>query len=124
MNLQQTHSIFPVPDIEKTTEFYTTKLGFRAERYLTCTEPHVCLYKDNIEIILTDSKNRPVVPNRILYGYGYDIYIITYPDEKLIDYFKNQNLKIIKESTSDYNNKEIVIEDIDGRWLCFGVKIK
>lgn len=25
---------------------------------------------------------------------------------------------------TDYNNKEFVIEDIDGRWLAFGLKIK
>lgn len=27
-------------------------------------------------------------------------------------------------NVTDYQNKEFVIEDIDGRWLAFGLKIK
>ena len=33
-------------------------------------------------------------------------------------------LEVVKRlSVTDYNNKELVLEDIDGRWLGFGVKL-
>lgn len=44
--------IFPCNDIEKTADFYVNKLGFKDVKYLNATEPHICLYKDSVEIIL------------------------------------------------------------------------
>lgn len=35
------------------------------------------MYKDNIEIILTQAQSEEIEPNRILYGYGYDAYLYT-----------------------------------------------
>lgn len=119
-----THPIFPTINIKRTADFYVEKLGFKAIEYLDCYEPHVCLYKDDIEIILTDSKGKPVIPNRKLYGYGYDVYIIVDDRRRLQTELENKGLKIVKNlSVTDYNNEELVVEDIDGRWLGFGVKL-
>lgn len=116
--------IFPVPDIIKTEKFYVHKLGFRSVKHLECKEPHVCLYKDNIEIILLHA-NSEVRPNRKLYGYGYDAYLYTGDTKLLEDEFNSQKVKIIKPcSLTDYQNQEFVIEDCDGRWLAFGLKEK
>lgn len=39
--------------------------------------------------------------------------------------FAEKNVAFIKHlNITDYQNKEFVIEDIDGRWLAFGLKIK
>ena len=73
--MYMTHPIFPTPNIKQTADFYVQKLGFNAVEYLNSKEPHICLYKDDIEIILTDSNGQKVVPNHELYGYGYDVYI-------------------------------------------------
>lgn len=117
--------IFPAPNIRKTAEFYISKLGFRAVEYLQCTEPHICLYKDEIEIILLQADTDHVLPNRQLYGYGYDAYLYTQNQTQLEKEFKNKGVKIIKTLTiTDYQNKELVIEDLDGRWLAFGIKIE
>ena len=36
-----------------------------------------------------------------------------------------KDVKFIKRlNVTDYQNKEFVIEDIDGRWLAFGLKLK
>ena len=122
--MYMTHPIFPTPNIRKTADFYVEKLGFNAVEYLNSKEPHICLYKDDIEIILTDSKGQKVVPNHELYGYGYDVYIIVNNQEKLQKEFDSKRLKVVKRlSITDYNNKELVLEDIDGRWLAFGVKL-
>lgn len=55
--------------------------GFRAVNYFDAAEPHVCLYKDSVEIVLTKTEME-VVLNRIRYGYGYDAYFITYGQRK------------------------------------------
>ena len=117
--------IFPVPKIKETAEFYTSKLNFRAVEYLNCKEPHICLYKDDIEIILLQANIGEVLPNRKLYGYGYDAYLYTKDLAQLEKEFMIRGIKIIKRlNMTDYQNNEIVIEDCDGRWIAFGIKIK
>ncbi|MFD2114821.1 hypothetical protein ACFSTH_15915 [Paenibacillus yanchengensis] len=76
------------------------------------------------EIILTKTNGQNVIPNRELYGYGYDAYFITKNQEELQEELINSNVKIVRSlDNTDYNNKEFVIEDIDGRWLGFGIKV-
>ena len=116
--------IFPVPDIMETTGFYVSKLDFTAVGYLDSNEPHVCLYRDDVEIILLKAEKGRVLPNRELYGYGYDAYLYTDDQKKLQDLFLSREVKIVRPlNTTDYHNSEFVIEDIDGRWLAFGLKI-
>jgi len=69
--LFQSHSVFPTPCIERTSDYYVKVLGFNAVKYLDANEPHICLYRDDTEIILTSANTDKVFPNRELYGYGY-----------------------------------------------------
>ncbi len=125
MSIKGLSCIFPVPDIKKTAGFYVSELGFRAVEYLECTQPHICLYRDDIEIILLKASVDKVLPNRTLYGYGYDAYLYTENQELLEKEFNENGVKFIKHlNVTDYQNKEFVIEDIDGRWLAVGLKIK
>lgn len=115
--------IFPSKDIRKTAEYYKIKLEFDIVEYLQSKQPHICMYKDNIEIILTQANHEEIKPNRLLYGYGYDAYIYTNNQLELQERFKKAGVKIVIPLTqTDYNNKEFVIEDIDGRWIAFGLK--
>ncbi|MBM7619340.1 hypothetical protein JOC95_001189 [Bacillus tianshenii] len=117
------HCIFPTPDIIRTAEFYEQKMRFRAIPYLNASEPHVCLYRDSTEIILTKTIGQRVFPNRQLYGYGYDAYFITKNQEELQQEFIEAGVNVVRPlGSTDYENKEFVIEDIDGRWLAFGIK--
>ena len=122
--LYLSHSVFPTPDIERTAEFYREKLGFLRVDYLDAAEPHVCLYRDGIEFILTQSRGgQAVIPNHILYGYGGDAYIITDSQEALQREFEEKGVTIVKRlQKTDYHNREFAVEDIDGRWLYFGIK--
>jgi len=125
MSMRGLSCIFPVPDIQETAGFYVSKLGFRGAAYLACAEPHICLYRDDIEIILLQADTEKVFPNRTLYGYGYDAYLYAENQEALEKEFKENGVKFIKHlNMTDYRNKEFVIEDIDGRWLAVGLKIQ
>lgn len=114
--------IFPTADIKTTVEFYS-KIGFSAVEYLQCDEPHICLYYGKAEIILTQSRGGKVIPNHVLYGYGYDAYIYCDNQAELHEKCKTAKIKIVKPLTlTDYGNSEFVIEDVDGRWIAFGLK--
>jgi hypothetical protein len=121
--LLQSHSIFPTLNIEQTAAYYSQYLGFQVVPYLDTEEPHICLYRDDTEIILTQSQGQRVIPNRELYGYGYDAYFITEQQEQLEKEFEAAGVNIVRALiNTDYNNKEFVIEDVDGRWIAFGIK--
>ncbi len=63
--------------------------------------------------------------NRTLYGYGYDAYLYTGSQNLLEKEFTEKEVMFVKHlHTTDYQNSEFVVEDIDGRWLAFGLKIK
>lgn len=125
MSLVGLSCIFPVPDIKKTSGYYVSKLGFSAVEYLNCAEPHICLYRDKTEIILLKANAEKVIPNRTLYGYGYDAYLYTDDAELIEKEFSAKGVRIVKlPGITDYQNKELVIEDIDGRHIAFGAKIK
>lgn len=114
--------IFPTSNFEKTSEFYE-RIGFRAVNCFDAAEPHVCLYKDSVEIVLTKTEVE-VVPNRIRYGYGYDAYFITYGQREIQQELMDLGVKIVRAlSTTDYNNHEFVFEDVDGRWIAIGNKL-
>ena len=123
--LCMSHSVFPTPHIEETASYYEEVMGFRIAKYLEAEEPHICLYRDCTEIILTCASSEKVYPNRELYGHGYDAYFITDDPEALQNEFIDKGAKIVRPlSQTDYHNQEFVLEDIDGRWIGFGIKEK
>jgi len=118
-------AILACKDIERTAKFYENKLGFMSKKYLEAKEPHICLYKDSVEIILIKILNGIFKPNHDLYGYGYDLYFYTKDQEKLEQELLKNGVKFIKRlNVTDYGNKEFVIEDTDGRYIAFGCKVK
>ena len=123
MELFASHCVFPTPDICKTAEYYHDKLGFRRVDYLYAKEKHICLYRDGVEFILTQSNGQRVFPNRELYGYGGDAYVIVKDQQALQDEYEAKGVKIVQRlHKTDYHNQEFVIVDIDGRWIYFGIK--
>ena len=123
MELFASHCVFPTPDICATAEYYEKMLGFRRVDYLEAKEKHICLYRDGVEFILTQSNGQKVLPNNMLYGYGGDAYVIVKDQQALQDELEAKGVKIIQRlHKTDYHNREFVIEDIDGRWIYFGIK--
>jgi uncharacterized glyoxalase superfamily protein PhnB len=123
-NVSGLSAVFPTPNLARVVEFYES-LGFTAVRYDNAAEPHACLYLGDAEIILTDSGERQVAPNRKLYGYGYDAYLYARDPAALYEEFRRAGVKFAKPlATTDYGNLEFVLEDPDGRWVAFGIKQK
>lgn len=115
--------IFPCPDMQATTDFYGT-LGFQSAPSISSTEPHIRLYRDDIEFILTQSALQRIFPNRTQYGYGYDAYFITEKQAAMQQEFVDKGITLVRPlMVTDYGNKEFVFEDIDGRWIAVGNKI-
>jgi catechol 2,3-dioxygenase-like lactoylglutathione lyase family enzyme len=121
--LYAAHPVFPVPDVARSVAFYRDVLGFRPVEYLDAAEPHVCLYRDAVEIILTSAPGVPVVPNRLRHGFGYDAYLITDQQTALHRELAAAGAKVARApEMTDYHNVEFAVEDADGRWLGFGIK--
>ena len=117
--------VFPCQDVEKTAKFYEAKLGFRIVRHMHCQQPHVCMYRDKVEIILIKSQDVISIFNRDLCGYGYDAYIYTSDQAELEKKFEQVGVRIVLPlGRTDYGNDEFVVEDIDGRWIAFGLRAK
>ena len=124
-NIYSSLAIFPTSDIERTSDFYVNVMGFRAVKYLDVSKPHICLYRDKVEIVLLKANTDRIYPNRELYGYGGDAYFITDDQEALLAEFIEKGANIVQElRLTDYNNREFTVEDIDGRWIVFGIKEK
>jgi hypothetical protein len=114
--------IFPSSKIEETARFYES-IGFHAVSYLEAQQPHICLYRGGVEIILTRSQKEQIVPNRVVHGYGYDAYFISGEQKQLQKELKGKGAKIVKElSLTDYANNEFIFEDNEGRWIAVGRK--
>ena len=123
MTLQHSLLILPVVDLERTARYYFEAVAFKAVAYLRSEQPHICLYRDSVEIILIKSKLARIEPNRIAHGYGYDGYFTAQDIRPIYDELVLGNVKIVKPlETTDYGNFEFVFEDIDGRWIGIGVK--
>ena len=117
--------ILPVPDLNRTSDFYENKLNFKAVKYLKIKEPHICLYRDSVEIVLIKSKLAIIEPNRILHGHGYDGYFTTKNVKSFYEEVFKNNVKIAKPlKITEYGNQEFVLEDVDGRWIAVGLKRK
>jgi len=124
-NIYSILAVFPTPNIEETAKYYNEILGFRIVKYLDMKEPHICLYRDKVEVVLLKSNSEKVYTNRELYGYGEDAYFITNNQDALQNEFINKGAKIVQPlHLTDYDNLEFILEDIDGRWLAFGMKQK
>ncbi|SNZ02923.1 hypothetical protein SAMN05421503_0231 [Terribacillus aidingensis] len=114
--------IFPCPNMLETAAYYE-KLGFRADPYLSGSDPHIRLYRDLIELMLTQSALKRIFPNRKQYGYGYDAYFITDQQAAMQQQLVEKGVAIVQPLVvTDYGNKLFVFEDIDERWIAVGSK--
>jgi RimJ/RimL family protein N-acetyltransferase len=118
--------VFPSPNLITTRDYYVDFLGFTAMSDLTGEYPYVLLHKDDIEITLFKSNLWDVIPNRVLHKNDmlYDAYFIVSDVDFLYAQLKKLKVKIVTNlHSTNFSNKEFVIEDGDGRWIGFGMSI-
>lgn len=125
-NLHLMNSIAPVftcADPLKTALFYETKLGFHAAHLDDEAMPHIRLHRDNIEIILVKEREDEKVSRSSSH---YDLYIFVSEPMMLQMELQNAGVTVVKaleDSDTVHTNREFVIEDIDGRRICFSQRI-
>ena len=116
--------IFIAPDAKKTADYYRDRLGFRVVEHFDKEEKFAAMYRDEIEIIVVQSRFGEVISNQERYGAGYDVYIDpeTLEDVDLLyEEWKEQGVKILTPpALTSYGCYEFVFEDIDGRRIGIG----
>jgi catechol 2,3-dioxygenase-like lactoylglutathione lyase family enzyme len=111
-------------DVVKTAEYYSDVMGFKVVKHFDGKEKFAALYRDEIEIIIVQSKYGEVQSNRQKYGAGYDVYIT--PDtvegvDIIYSELRDKEVKIISTpQMTEYGSYEFVVEDIDGRLIGIG----
>lgn len=127
MKLVHVVPILPTSDLGRATAFYRDLLGFRAVEHLSSPEPYVALYLDGSEIVLVQAAKGEIVPNRQRYGAGYDLIIV--PDapaaiDDLHARLRDSAVPIVSapgmHDYGSYRWYEMIVEDPDGRLVCFG----
>jgi catechol 2,3-dioxygenase-like lactoylglutathione lyase family enzyme len=117
--------VFVAPDAQRTVDFYRDVLGFRVVEHFDKEEKFAALYRDEIEMIVVQSRFGNVVSNQERYGAGYDAYIDPEHIEDvdaLYSEWKERGAKIIAPpSLTSYGCYEFVLEDIDGRRIGIGL---
>lgn len=117
--------VFIAPDVKKTTDYYRDILGFRVVEHFDKEESFAALYRDEIEIIIVQSRFGEVVSNQERYGAGCDAYLDPHTVEgvdTLYDEWKENGAKILTPPhLTAYGSYEFVLEDIDGRRICAGL---
>jgi predicted lactoylglutathione lyase len=116
--------VFPSPDIQRTVQFYTEKLGFYSAKHYDKVENFATLYRDEIEFVIIQAQKGQLESNLQRYGAGYDAYIDPASHEEielLYNEFLNNGVKILTPPhMTEYGSYEFVFEDIDGRRIGVG----
>lgn len=116
--------VFACPNLRKTVQFYTEKLGFKSARHYDKVENFATVYRDEIEFVLVQARQGEVLSNAQRYGAGYDAYIDPATVEgidAIYEEYSSQGVKIlVKPHMTAYGSYEFVIEDVDGRQIGIG----
>ncbi len=122
--------VLPSPDVARTIAFYRDVLGFEAVEHLDGDEPYVALYRDGFEIVVVAATSGRVEPNRTRFGAGYDL-IMAPESVEAIDALhaelRDRGVRIVRApGVRDYGTYvwyELLVEDVDGRVVCFGQEL-
>lgn len=116
--------VLVVPNIRKTACYYRDVLGFRVVEHFDKEEKFAALYRDEIEILLVQSRFGSVQSNLECYGAGYDAYLDPESLEDVDALYQEWKEKgaIIPSppGLTAYGCYEFVLEDIDGRRIGIG----
>lgn len=117
-------AVFVCSDPLKTALFYEQKCGFKAVHLNDESMPHIRLERDNISIVLAEGKGDAVLPMRKRSDFMYDMYIYASEPFLLQSTLESSGVNIVdrlpdaKEAVNSNINRQFVMEDCDGRYIC------
>lgn len=118
-------AVFVTENVKRTAEYYHDVMGFQVVENYNKAEPFVALYRDDIEIIVVQSKSGKVLSNKERYGAGYDVYLDPETVEGVDTLYlelKGKGAKIANPpALTPYGCYEFVVEDVDGRLIGIGL---
>jgi uncharacterized glyoxalase superfamily protein PhnB len=122
--LENIAAVFISSDLRQTARYYRDVFGFRVVEHYEAEEAFVALYRDNVEIIVVQSKHGEVESNTARYGAGFDAYLDP-EDVEGVDILyaelKEKGAQIVREpAMTPYGCYEFVVADIDGRMIGIG----
>lgn len=116
--------IFVARDAKRSADYYREVLGFQVVEHFDKEEKFAALYRDEIEIIIVQSRFGEVISNQERYGAGYDAYLdpeTVQGVDALHEEWKEKGAKILNPPRlTSYGSYEFVFEDIDGRRIGIG----
>jgi catechol 2,3-dioxygenase-like lactoylglutathione lyase family enzyme len=122
--LDNAAAVFVTPDVRRAASYYRDVFGFTVVEHYDADEAFAAIYRDDVEIILVQSRFGEFQPNAARYGAGFDIYLD--PDsvegvELLHAELMAKGARIVREpAMTSYGSYEFVVEDLDGRLIGIG----
>jgi len=111
-------------DARRTAAYYHGVLGFDVVEHYEASEPFAALYRDDVEIVVVETRRGDVESNLDRYGAGYDLYLDpeTVEDVDLLyAEFRHAGAQILLEpALTPYGSYEFAVEDIDGHRIGIG----
>lgn len=119
--IQAGNSLFLVPDVVKTAEYYRDVLGFQIDSYYGDPPCFVFVRRDCVEIMLKLATSPEQVHPNGAHGV-WDLYFWITDIQALRSELRTRGAKIVAESPETfYHTREIEVEDCNGFRLCFAM---
>jgi len=118
-------TVLMTADLEATAQFYRSVMGFRAVLYPDAEDPFAAMYRNQAELLAVQAKHGEIIPNRVRYGAGYDVYIVTGNVDSDVDALHQEitakrGTIVHPPRLTSYGSYEFVVEDNEGRWIGIG----
>lgn len=118
--LKGIHPVFLVPDVVKAAEFYGDVLGFRFHRYWGEPPCFCIVFRDQVEIFLSQPEAAEANIRKNGAGGAWDIYIDVDNADALHAELLAKGVKVLRSPCDTvYQMREFEVEDSNGYRLCF-----
>lgn len=115
-------TLFMVPDVVKTANYYRDHLQFTYERFWGDPPAFCILSRDDFSIMLSGLKDgQSAMPNSSVQKNTWDAYFWVKDVDQLYEEFRSKDVKFLyTPELQEYGVKEMTIEDMNGYLIAWG----